>query len=74
MPKVIKDTVHVAGGHDISEKEAKLRERRARVKKRIGGVSNSGRRKNANSVINKMRKSRVKHITRKIDKERNSNN
>ena len=74
MPKVIKETIHVTGDHDISEKEASLRERRARVKNRIGGVSNSGRRKNPNSVINKIRKSRVKHITRKIDDERNSNN
>ena len=72
MPKVIKNKIHVAGDHDISEKEAKLRERRERVRSRIGGVSNSGRRKNHNSIVNKIRKSRVKHITRKIDDERNS--
>tara|TARA_R100000541_G_scaffold33476_4_gene42100 strand:- start:215 stop:433 length:219 start_codon:yes stop_codon:yes gene_type:complete len=72
MPKVIKNKIHVAGDYDISEKEAKLRARRQRVKDRIGGVSNSGRRKNKNSIINRIRKSRVKHITRKINDERNS--
>ena len=72
MPKVIKDKIHVAGDHEISEKEAKLREKRERVRGRIGGISSSGRRKNKNSIINKIRKSRVKHITRKIDDERNS--
>jgi hypothetical protein len=74
MPKVIKDKVHVAGDYDISEKEAALRKKRQEVKSRIGGISNSGRKKNPNSIINKIRKSRVKHITRRIDEERNSNN
>tara|TARA_R110000851_G_scaffold81470_1_gene179010 strand:- start:9 stop:227 length:219 start_codon:yes stop_codon:yes gene_type:complete len=72
MPKVIKNKIHVAGDHDISKKEARLRAKRERVRGRIGGVSNSGRKKNKNSAINRIRKSRVKHITRKIDDERNS--
>jgi|TARA_R110000822_G_scaffold41399_5_gene112613 hypothetical protein len=72
MPRVIKkkdETTHIAGGDDISNHERRLRKRRANIRGRIGGVSSSGKTKNPNSIINKIRKTRIKKITRRINNQ-----
>jgi len=73
MPKVIKgdpkkDATHVTGDHNISDKELKLRERREGIRAKTKGVNVlTKKKKNSNSILNKIRKARVRHLSKRIE-------
>ena len=65
-----KDSTHIASGYSVGKKEVKLRKKRAKVKSKIGGINKvTGKRKNKNSVVNKIRKTKIKSLTRRINNQ-----
>ena len=61
------DSTRISSGYSIGKKELRLRKKRAKVKSKIGGVNKvTGNRKNTNSVVNKIRKTKVKRLSRRI--------
>tara|TARA_R110000744_G_scaffold64218_2_gene132138 strand:+ start:743 stop:997 length:255 start_codon:yes stop_codon:yes gene_type:complete len=70
MAKKKTDPVHLAAGYSAGKKEIRLRKTRAKVRQKTKGINKvTGKRKNPNSAINKIRRSRVAHLTRKIKKQ-----
>ena len=61
------DPTRIASGYSIGKKEVRLREKRAKIKSKIGGVNKvTGKRKKTNSLVNKVRKTKIKSLTRRI--------
>ncbi len=70
MAKKKTDPVHLAAGYSAGKKEIRLRKTRAKVLQKTKGINKvTGKRKNSNSAINRIRRSRVAHLTRKIKKQ-----
>ena len=61
------DPTHLTSGYNAGKKEVRLRKTRAKVSQKTKGVNKvTGNRKNPKSVINRIRRTRVKSLTRKI--------
>ena len=67
MAKKKTDPVRLAAGYSAGKKEIRLRKTRAKVRQKTKGINKvTGKRKNPNSAINRIRRSRVAHLTRKM--------
>tara|TARA_R110002167_G_scaffold52016_2_gene150446 strand:+ start:158 stop:421 length:264 start_codon:yes stop_codon:yes gene_type:complete len=67
MPIKKKDATHIASEYSVGKKEVKLRKKRAQVRSKIGGINKvTGKKKNKHSLINRIRKAKVKSLTRRI--------
>ena len=70
MAKKKTDPVHLAAGYSAGKKEIRLRKTRAKVRQKTKGINKvTGKRKNPNSAINRIRRTRVKSLTRRIKKQ-----
>ena len=68
--KLIKkgDPTHVTGDHNISNKEVRLREKREGIRKKTTGINPiTKKKKKSSSVLNKIRKARVRHLSKRIE-------
>lgn len=64
------DSTRISSGYSIGKKELRLRKKRAKVKSKIGGVNKvTGKNKNKTNVVNKIRKTKVKRLSRKIKEQ-----